>query len=199
MYEEKAMQEVTIYCSGSIQKGKTDTGKLCWTDVEKNALADAMLPHKAIFLNPDDPLDDHSNTMAVFGRDMYQVQFANFVVVDARQRRGIGIGIEMVASKLLGTPLIAVVPKNTYYRQDKLDYRGSEVHDYIHPHLLGLADHIVGDFEQAGTWIKSFVEKPQEIKSTRIIYDAIDAYKNEILPKDIPMLEILKTLGRIDE
>lgn len=191
---------VTIYCSGSIQKGPSDKGKLCWTDVERAALAKTAQPIEVRFLNPDDPVDNLNNTVALFGRDMYQIQFADFVVVDARQRRGIGIGTEIVASRLLKTPLIAVVPRNTYYRQDKLSYLGSEVSDYIHPHLHVLVDAITDDFEAAGIWIKEYLSAPQQtLKSIDVIFEAIEKYKAEILPRDNPMLEILQEVEMVKQ
>jgi hypothetical protein len=186
---------VTVYCSGSIQKGSSKDKKYYWSDVERTILAEAASPLEVRFLNPDDPAKDLSNTLALFGRDMYQVQFADFVVVDARDRRGIGIGIEMVASKIFGNPLIVVSPNDTHYRKSKVDYRGSTVNDYIHPHLYGLADVIVDDFEAAGTWMKRFKENPTKPKDTGALFDAIDVYKQSMLPSDRPMLEILRELS----
>ncbi|MBW4545924.1 MAG: hypothetical protein KME25_15970 [Symplocastrum torsivum CPER-KK1] len=185
---------VTVYCSGSIQKGSADTGKICWTDVERTMVARAALPIEVRFLNPDDPVADLGNVTAVFGRDMYQIQFANFVIVDARQRRGLGIGTEMVISKILSKPLIAVVPPNTNYRKDQLSYRGSEVRDYIHPHLKSLADAVVDDFESAGVWIKNYLATPTSLKTTSVVFDAIETYKVEMLPNDKPMQEIVKEI-----
>lgn len=186
---------VTVYCSGSIQKGPADKGKnFYWTTVERNALAEAAHPLQVRFLNPDDPAEDLSDTLALFGRDMYQVQFADFVVVDAREKRGIGIGIEMVASKVFGTPLIVVSPTDTHYRKSKVDYRGSSVNNYIHPHLYGLADAIVDDFNAAGVWMKQYMKHPIKTKSTDTLFSAIDEYKIRMLPKDLPMLEILREL-----
>ncbi len=186
---------VTIYCSGSIQKGTSDGDKkLYWTDAERNVLAEAAHPIGVRFLNPDDPAENLSDSIALFGRDMYHVQFADFVVVDARERRGIGIGIEMAVSKIVGTPLVVVAPKDTYYRRNKLDYRGSKVNNYVHPHLYGLADVIVDNFAIAGTWIKQYVDNPTKLRGTEAIFEAIDSYKRTMLPNDQPTLEVLLEL-----
>jgi len=191
---------VTIYCSGSIQKGTSDKSKkLYWTDTERNMLAQAARPLDIRFLNPDDPAHDLSDTLALFGRDMYQIQFADFVVVDARERRGIGIGIEMVVAKMFDTPLIIVSPNDTYYRSGKVDYRGSSVNDYVHPHLYGLADVIVNDFDAAGTWMKRYMENSTKPKGSEVIFEAINMYKNRMLSHDQPMLEILQALEHMDD
>src|SRR2546427_1906604 len=148
---------IIVYCSGSIQKGPQDISKLCWGDTERSALAHGAQPHDIHFLNPDDPVSDLSDTAAVFGRDMYQVQCADAVVVDARERRGIGIGVEMMAARLLASKLVAVAPRNSYYRRDSLAYRGSAVQQYVHPHLAILCDEVVDSFEDAGRWLAAHV------------------------------------------
>src|SRR5690606_28067143 len=88
----------SVYCSGSIAKGASDIKKLCWTDTERDNVASGAQPHNVVFLNPDDPIVDAANTLGQFGRDMYQVMSASAVIVDARERRGIGIGVEMAAA-----------------------------------------------------------------------------------------------------
>jgi hypothetical protein len=183
---------ISIYCSGSIQKGTSDNLKLCWTVAEKSILADALKPLDVRFLNPDDPLSDMTDTAALFGRDLYQVQVADFVVVDARERRGIGIGIEMLASRMLDTPLVVVAPSNTHYRRDELTYRGTTVNDYIHPHLRHLADVVVENFESAGRWIKGYLDCPIQLKTHSVLYEAIEAYRANLLPIDPEMLAIYK-------
>lgn len=182
---------VTIYCSGSIQKGKADEKKAYWTDVERNAVAEAARPVQVRFMNPDDPVEGLGNNKAAFGRDMYQVQVADFVIVDARERRGIGIGIEMLASRLFGTPLIVVAPRNTIYKMDSLTYRGTTVTNYVHFHVDGLADVIVDDFSAAGAWIKQHIEAPAKPKDFNTVLEAIELYKEIILPHDKPMLKVL--------
>ncbi len=185
---------VKIYCSGSIIKGKADAKKLCWTDRERNELRDAASPIEIDFLNPDDPMSDLGNTEALFGRDMYQVQIADFVVVDARERRGIGIGIEIMASRVFGTPLLAVAPRGSYYRMGRVEYRGSVVEDYVHPHLASLADAIVGSFAEAGAWIAEndgrALAKPIEH-----LESCIKRYTDELLPSDAPMKRLLERGG----
>lgn len=186
---------VTVYCSGSIQKGASDAKKICWTDVEKDDLAGAAKPLDVRFLNPDDPAADLSNNLALFGRDLYQIQTASAIVVDGRERRGIGIGIEMVASRVFRTPLVAVVPRNTYYRMDYLEYRGSSVNDYIHPHLAVLADAVVATFAEAGEWLRQNIGTVVP-KGVDVLYAAIDAYKADLLQHDPPMLAVLEEVER---
>jgi hypothetical protein len=129
----------------------------------------------------------------VFGRDMYQVQCADAVIVDARERRGIGIGVEMLASRVLGTKLVAVAPRNTYYRQDSLTFRGSTVSDYVHPHLTILCDAVVDTFEDAGRWLAAHVGDAPG--GTSEVHAAIAAYRERLLPTDQPMLDLQPVIG----
>lgn len=185
---------IIVYCSGSIQKGPQDRSKLCWSDNERLELARGAQPHEVRFLNPDDPVSDLSDTAAVFGRDMYQVQCAEAVVVDARERRGIGIGVEMMAARLFGSKLVAVAPRNSYYRRDSLAYRGSAVQQYLHPHVAILCDVVVDTFEDAGRWLAAHAGDRSE--GTANINAAISAYKERLLPADRPMLELQSMLER---
>lgn len=187
--------KITVYCSGSIAKGKSDNLKLCWTDQERAELAEAALPCNIHFLNPDDPAVDLTNVEAMFGRDMYQAGIADFVVVDARERRGIGIGVEMMASRLLGSGLIVVAPPNSYYRKDHLEYRGGTVDNYVHPHVAILADAVVDSFQSAGDWIAQHHNEPPAPKNTEAVLKAIEAYKRDLLPRDLPMQQTLNNLG----
>ena len=187
---------ISVYCSGSIAKGASDERKLCWSDVERLEVAKGAAPAEVVFLNPDDPITDPGNTLGQFGRDMYQVMVASAVIVDARERRGIGIGVEMSAAALLGTPIIVVAPPNSKYRADELEYRGVLVRDYIHPHVAALATAVVDDFLSAGELLPRLApEKASEAHHMPDwLYEAITEYRDNVMPDDPPMLEALERL-----
>jgi hypothetical protein len=171
--------------------------KLCWSDVERLEVARGAAPHGIVFLNPDDPITDPGNTLGQFGRDMYQVMVATAVVVDARERRGIGIGVEMTAAALLGTPIIVVAPRNSKYRADQLEYRGVLVRDYVHPHVAALASAVVDDFLTAGRRLPEVARNkaPEPYHLPEWLDGAIAEYRDNVLPGDPPMLEALERLG----
>ncbi|MFA1538273.1 hypothetical protein [Actinomadura monticuli] len=187
---------ISIYCSGSIMKGTADEKKLCWSDIERLEVAKGASPDEVVFLNPDDPITDPSNTLGQFGRDMYQVMVASAVVVDARERRGIGIGVEMSAAALLGTPIVVVAPRNSKYRADELEYRGVLVRDYVHPHVAALASAVVDDFVAAGEMLAELApRKARDVHHMpRWLDEAITEYRDNVLPGDPPMLAALERL-----
>ena len=148
-------QVVAIYCCGGIKKGSKDKKKLIWGRKEFDSLSRAIFPVKAVFLSPQKRQDDVSDTFSVFGRDHFQISVCDFLVADLREKRGIGVGIEMLSAKILCKPVIAVAPINHHYRRERLNYLGGSVRDYVHAHLFGVADAIVNDFNEAGLWIKT--------------------------------------------
>ncbi|GAA3826819.1 hypothetical protein GCM10022226_54540 [Sphaerisporangium flaviroseum] len=191
--------KLSVYCSGSIAKGASDGGKLTWSDTERMEVTKGAAPHEVVFLNPDDPITDPNNTLGQFGRDMYQVMVATAVIVDARERRGLGIGVEMAAAGNFGTPVIVVAPPNSKYRADMLHYRGVTVDDYVHPHVAALSAAIVDDFLAAGEALARIVDAgalPAMACVPSWLGRAIDEYRDNVLGADIPMLEALRQLDR---
>lgn len=187
---------VGVYCSGGIKKGPNDASKLTWGDTERSALAEAMKPYEVVFLNPDERSDDLNDAFTVFGRDHFQVSVADVCAVDVRQRRGIGVGIEMLSAKYLGKAIVSIAPPESHYRRSSLSYLGGHVEDYVHAHLFGLSDAIVDDFTAAGKWISSYIAGNENIKGPSTVSDAIAAYRARQLHRDSPMAEILHKLGR---
>lgn len=190
---------LSVYCSGSIMKGASDEKKLCWSDAERSHVSKGASPHDVIYLNPDDPITDPGNTLGQFGRDMYQVMVATAIIVDARERRGLGIGVEMAAAATFGTPVIVVAPRNSKYRSDRLEYRGAIVHDYVHPHVGALANAVVDDFVAAGETLAQLLhDKRQKDKEHMPSWldRAINEYVNNVLPGDAPMVKALQHLGK---
>jgi hypothetical protein len=187
---------IVIYCSGGIQKGRS-AKKVLWSEVERNELAESARPLDCLFFTPDDevPLEDSE---ALFGRDMYQLSRANFVVVDARERRGIGIGIEVLAAKMLKIPLVVVAPPNSHYRHDHLAFRGGSVSNYLHPHLSVLADCVADDFAGAGAWIRMATADGYDPKDQGVVMQAVTTYKRRLLPHDPRMIQMLEVLGASD-
>ncbi len=166
-----------------------------WTDRERAEVTRGAEPNRVLFLNPDDPLVRAEETIAQFGRDMYQVMIATAVVVDARERRGIGVGVEMAAAAALGTPVIAVAPPETVYRRQTLTYRNAVVHGYVHPHLASLTTLIVDSFSEAGAQlINCRTERHRTVPMW--LRDGIESYESEILPFDDPMKEVVALLHR---
>ena len=178
------MKTINIYPAGGVQKGEHDKGKVSWADEDMNVFRRLLAPANVNFIDPryrNDNLNDH---FAVFGRDLMAVRVSDFVVVDGRQKRGVGVGQEMLFAKLEGIPVITVAPKESHYRKGKLHYLGQKVDDYVHPFIFSTSDIIVENFEEAAGWIKEYLEKPVPIKGSRLTEDAIQAYMKKYMADD---------------
>lgn len=177
-------------------KGSADERKLCWSDEERKQVQEGARPEEIVFLNPDDPITDPNNFLGQFGRDMYQIMIASAIVVDARERRGIGIGVEMAAAAAMGTPIIVVAPRNSKYRTDVLEYRGVAIKDYIHPHVHSLAFAVVDSFAKSGKVLQTIEPTASRRRSVPAwLEPAISEYETNVLFQDAPMVEAMRHLG----
>ncbi|WP_149264310.1 hypothetical protein [Actinomadura sp. K4S16] len=190
---------IAVYPSGSIKKGVADEKKACWSDTERAQVAEGAAPSEVVFFENDGPLPAGISTRAQFGRDVYQVAASDVVVVDARERRGLGVGVEMAAAAAFRVPILVVAPRNTKYRADRLAYRGTVVEDYVHPHIAALATLIVDDFREAGRrLLRTARSKPLNpvMGMPSWLEGAYGEYRDRVLPGDPPMLALLDRLGR---
>src|SRR5579872_2699636 len=101
------MRTIAIYLAGSIQKGH-ETNDLYWTRSDLETIEEALSDYNVKFLNPALRSDDLSDQQSVFGRDMLQVYCSDVVFVDARDRRGIGVGAEMMWAKMNQIPVLTL-------------------------------------------------------------------------------------------
>ena len=171
---------ISIYLSGSIKKGASDTEKQCyWTESDEAALEAAFSDFDVVkILNPANAKVTRQDYYANFGCDVFLVSIADFVIADLRERRGIGIGSEMTIAKFYGIPVIALVTRNTHYRMDKLsDVCGEDLTNWIHPFAYGLSDVVVETLAEAIEWIKKHnAPPPPRSAERRTFQDAINYY-----------------------
>jgi hypothetical protein len=191
------MEHVSIYLAGKIHKGHERPNKAHWTEEDLAELEQALAPVQVAFLNPAERGDDLSDTVGLFGRDMMQVFCSDVVLVDARDRRGLGVGSEMMWAKMHHIPVVTLAPPETHYRRSDTQLLGQPVQDYIHPFVHGLSDAIAADLDGAASWIRTNVCTPgQTIKGPQFIRDAMEYYREQQLAGDIPMQD-LKAVNKI--
>ncbi|MBH5392094.1 class I SAM-dependent methyltransferase [Bradyrhizobium diversitatis] len=151
------MRPLRIYLSGSIKKGAGDsrTPDHFWTREDEEFIrANAGRPVE--LLNPS-KADIRRQDFAInFGCDLHLVSISDVVLVDARREKGIGVGAEMMFAIQRGIPVITWSPPDTHYRRSKItDLFGEDLHDWTHPFVFGLSDHVVDDLQEAMTIIQS--------------------------------------------
>ncbi|MCK5474458.1 MAG: hypothetical protein KAI53_03565 [Candidatus Aenigmarchaeota archaeon] len=172
------MKKITIYLSGGIKKGKNDANKSCFNELIKNQIRKKLKNYEIRFLDPNDAPPNLSDAKAVFGCDLLRVKLSDFVIMDAREKRGVGVGQEMLFAKLNKIPVISVAPKNSHYLRKNLEYLGQKIDEFTHPFIFGSSDAIVETFEDAANWIDEFIEKPTAVKGIEFVDESIEHYKN---------------------
>lgn len=186
------MKKIAIYLAGSIKKDH-ETNDSFWTNDDLSELKSHLHEFEVSFLNPAFRTDDLSDQLSVFGRDMLQVYCCDVVFVDARDRRGLGVGAEMMWAKLNKIPLLIWAPKNTHYHKSHTTVLGVPVSNFVHPFVESLGDKLVETLEEGASWIRSLkAEDSQiEIKGIAHIEKAMKHYKERQLENDKPMQALL--------
>ncbi len=161
---------VKIYLSGGIKKDDNDR-KVCWSEEDRETIR-SVLEGGVKFLDPQGN-PEGADPFAAFGLDLQDVKEADIIIVDGREKRGIGVGAEMLAAKIWGKPVVAIAPKNGHYRRDLLEHFGQEIEDWQHPFLFSISDAVVDSVEEAAGWVKGFLEKPGPVKDSSVLDEAI--------------------------
>lgn len=184
---------IGIYLAGSIKKCNEKDNETFWTEADMEQIRRTLSNFEVHFLNPAFRKDNLSDGCSVFGRDMLQVFSANFVFVDARDRRGLGVGAEMMWAKVNGIPVVTWAPRNSHYHKDQTTILDVSVEKYVHPFVESLSDRVVETVEDGAIWMeKTFLSSTTAIKGIQHISFCIDHYRNSQLQHDSPMQEIFQ-------
>ncbi len=185
-------EKISIYLAGSIKKGHERTDESFWTDDDMVFLNKILPDYDISFLNPAFRSDDLSDQRSVFGRDMIQVFCSNVVFVDARDRRGLGVGAEMMWAKFHKIPIVTLAPKDSHYNKSKTTLLGVAVENWIHPFVESLSDAIVENLSDGAMWIRKFVSAiDPKIKDVKYIQSAMQHYRDSQLTHDEPMKALI--------
>lgn len=185
------MKTISIYLAGNIQKGHESESGLFWAEEHIQLLNKLVAPIKIIFLNPALRTDDLSDQLSVFGRDMTQVFVSDIVMVDARERRGLGVGAEMMWAKMHSIPVITWAPTNSHYRKQEVALLGQKVPNWCHPFVESLSDFIVENMQQAAEAIRKTIDTGISPKNSQSIQQAMQYYQKNQFEKDMPMKELV--------
>jgi hypothetical protein len=187
-------QKLAIYLAGTIKKEHENLDESFWTEEDMRILSDHLPEFDVSYLNPALRSDDLSDQFSVFGRDMLQVFCSDIVFVDARERRGLGVGAEMMWAKLNKIPVIVWAPQDTHYHKSNATVLGVPVANYVHPFVASLSDAMVRDMVEGAHSIRALRSNPQDgIKGREHIEAAMKHYQSTQLENDEPMQQIINT------
>lgn len=186
--KRKSMKSVSIYLAGNIAKNHEKSSKIFWTEEDCDVIRNTLNPKHVSLLNPAFRKDDLSDNQGVFGRDMVQVFCSDVIFVDARERRGLGVGAEMMWAKMNEIPVVTLAPLNTHYHREEIEMLGESLQDYTHPFVECLSDAIVENVEEGANWILKFLNgEISKIKGHQDIKEAMAYYKSVRYDGDEPM------------
>lgn len=178
------MQKISLYIAGSVKKDVDDANNIFASDDIKQQLVKSIDNFEVIIFDPNESKIFGDSESFRFGQDCLQVISSNFLVVDLREKRGLGVGAEMMLAKEKGIPIISVCPSGSHYRRSIVFHTGAKNEKWIHPFVESLSDVIVECFNEAGEWIKNYIANPTKIKSGEIIEQSIKDYMDNLLEKD---------------
>lgn len=132
------MRTFKIFLSGSVQKAvqKNDTGKTYWDNEDEQFLKTNLI-FPIELLNPNLVKIDQNNSEERFRQDLIMLLQSDLVIVDARGKKGIGIGSEMTLAKMYKIPVYSICPQASHYRKSV-----DEVKEWIHPFIFELSDKV---------------------------------------------------------
>lgn len=174
---------IVVYLCGSVQKSDKETNKIYWSENDILELKNHLKGNNLIVLNPNDQFITNDRK-AKFGRDLFHVVSSHAIIVDGREKRGLGVGAEIVEAKHRNIPVIGYLPPNSYYRRLNVEVRGMHFNEWVHPFIQVLCDKICSSIEEvADTLCDYYTEKTQPL-GCQIIDDAIEYYKNNFMDED---------------
>lgn len=187
------MKRLYIYLSGSIQKSHTASTSV-WTNTHITQMESLFLDKgiEVIFLNPASRLDDLSDSKSVFGRDLLQVYLSDCVLVDGRDRRGVGIGYEMAVANYKNIPVFSWIPKESHYNPKEMEMMGQKLYGWMHPFFHASSANVVNSLEEAVNAISSFnfpARKP--LSQGDFIFAAMQHYVETNLERDTEMYDLV--------
>lgn len=169
---------VHIYLAGNIRKGKEEDLLEVWSEEHRRILQECLPQITLIFLDPACRTDDLSDQVSVFGRDLFQVSSSQIVLVDARSKRGLGVGAEMMFAKVYRIPVAVWLPEESHYKRKHVHLLGKEVAEWIHPFVLNLSDYLAPTLKDVARWIaEDLLPGKVVVKGLECTQDAIEHFR----------------------
>lgn len=192
-----------IYLSGKIKKSHEEGEGFCWGKEEISQIKEKLFPICIDYLDPSHRADDLADHISIFGRDLLQVSLSDIVFADVRERRGIGVGGEIIFAGWIDTPVISICPLDSFYRPLDIKILDQPLSSWTHPFVGGPSIYVASTVQEAAQWIKEnkMMSKSKEDISNRILRlqamplifkSPIKRYIEYQLEKDVPMKEFFE-------
>jgi hypothetical protein len=185
-----------VYLAGKMAVSKEE--ELVFVDWRKEVrdIFDSMLIQysqidEVAILDPNIAEHDSMPTEKFFGRNAHQINLADAVLIDAREKTGIGTSQEFLIAKYYQKPVVAVAPMNSYFNKF-IETSNNTVLHYIHPFLTATSDVIVESFHDSVVVLLEHFSGRKKIrpKTIDIIEQGRQDYERNFKHLDKYMLEV---------
>lgn len=148
------MNKITLFLSGSVKKGNTDlrSEEYFWSSKQEEQLQNAFPGVEVEILNPNTISIPKHQMKERYQADIDMLMRSQAVVVDARTKKGLGVGAEMVIAKQAGIPVLTLCPAGSEYRGTIADSGGAH-REWVHPFVSELSTQVFDDLESLIDWI----------------------------------------------
>ena len=182
---------LTIFLSGSVKKAEKDDrdNSNFWTDEDELTLSTTVNNGDISLLNPNTIDTDPNDSNARFEKDIELLLRSDLVLVDARTRKGLGIGVEMAIAKAKGIPIYAICPVGTYYHNIRIDPSTNNKIDWVHPFICGLCESVYENLADAINGINTLINE------NKLLFRNMN--NDESLNNIYHDIKLLRTNGRV--
>jgi len=187
-------KRISLYLCGSIAK-KHDISEYNWDDKTISELKTNISKHDSnielLIVDPSVRSDKLSDAKSVFGRDLCAVSDVDIVLVDLRDKRGIGVGAELMFAKMKEKPTMTIgwLRENSNYDQKETKVLGVTIKNWIHPFVEELVDYKLYSIQDIALTIANFSKLDMK-KSKTSIQECIQHYEQIYLSDDKPMQSV---------
>lgn len=133
------MNSVKIFLAGSVKKtfSELDVKKEYWKQKDEQYLK-RNLDFPLELFNPNSLSISEFDSEKRFVSDLTELLSSSFIILDARNRKSIGVGSELMLAKMCKIPIYTICPVDSHYRKER----------WIHPFIYELSDKIFDSNEK---------------------------------------------------
>lgn len=135
------MKALKIYLSGSVKKKfQKKENLILWSDIVSglsNFINEKGIPVEIFDPSKEETQQKYEN---IFQAEMDFIANCDWFLVELSQKRGLGVGVEMLHAVNNGVEIYAICPDQGYYRKDDIKW--------LHPFVKNLSTKIVNDLDE---------------------------------------------------
>ena len=164
-----------IFVSGGVRKKFRDGQIDCtyWHQKDELFLAKKLVFPCEIF-NPDALTVSFFSSEERIREDFRALLTSNCILVDARAKRGIGVGAEIILAKMHKIPIYTLCPKDGHYRVS------SEEREWIHPLIFEFSDAIFESIDDITSYLNELFKNEKlcmkQVENADEIIDKLYAF-----------------------